>query len=139
MAPRVEGIEENNKPRYFTVNLQDSGQFDGSLFDKLARGIDYDVGLESSMLKFIVQGDRMIFFYEGFNHREFYFSLRTNGVGEELQSAGRVSVRHYREDLRRRTIDGWSSTLSDRLPRNISDEYKLKVIAEKLGTHFIVQ
>jgi|SRR3989344_8510516 len=136
MPPVVEGLRnlEASPNEYFTVDLNDPESFDPQSFDQMCEAVTKkERGL---IAKFIVKDHIMNVFDPGIDHIIFY---ELSGSGD-LQCAGSLVVTPEGFGHKAgRIILGSSETLARILPKSESEEYKYTVLAEKLGTYFLIQ
>ncbi len=145
MAPSVEAPknpELNKQLRHFTIELADDKPFDSKEFDRLAQEM-FPQGKDKGIFKFLVISNTMFIFPALLKHGGAVGLLDKEGITGEVQAAGNVFVDFEFPDsnLRRRIIEGWSTTLESQyiLTKEQSDRYKFEMMAPKLKDFFTVR
>ena len=144
MSPLVERFSPEvaiSNTGYFWIQMNTQEPLDPIVFDSYASELGFPADSPNAFsLKWIVRGDRIIFFSTekkhsginfGFNYRE-----KSNIIP---QAAGLLSMRKSEEGVYTRTLSDYSMTLESVLPKENSNRYKLEELPGKLnvgGTFF---
>ncbi len=121
----------------FVMDLASEAPFDPAFFDTQLTAIARPEG-QTGAVKFIVINEQMIMFESKSGmHSTVYRFAATIGINGFPVAAGSINFDFSREDLDRRRIHDYSSSLIDEgLNPDDSDKYRETVLREKLGAYF---
>jgi len=121
----------------FVMDLTSDTPFNAALFDSQLEAIAKPEG-QTGAVKFVVINGKMIMFESKSGmHSTIARFAPTIGINGFPVAAGSINFDFSREDLDRRRIHDYSSSLIDEgLSPEDSDTYRETVLREQLGEHF---
>lgn len=118
----------------FLVSLDSKAPFDPTTFDRFALLLKSPEDIDSNFnIKWIVRGDKMIFFPRKTRHAVTNFNFEYRGDKGELKAAGFLGMLQVEKEGYERLIWGSSMDLDGMLGKGVSEKFKLETLPKLLN------